>query len=248
MPELMLRVASRAASDVGVQRRASSGIVPRARPAALTGGSGPSGLDAHKRMTFAAFAVVGCLFFGVACSKSHSSAASGVTTASVAVASTGAPSVTAAAPSSTAAPRVTKATTTTFPKVIRVGNITFHVPQSWDVDGGPPRAYVGVLAGGRGDVTLRVETSFSGTIDSLAPTTCLGAPPSAPARVDLVDQGFRPVGDRTAEFRFWRSSCPDGDVKVEEHRAWLLPTSHIAIFEQRHESEVEEVVATAMVG
>jgi hypothetical protein len=63
-----------------------------------------------------------------------------------------------------------------------------------------------------------------------------------------VDQGFRPIGDRTAEFRFWRSSCPSGDVKVEDHRAWLLPVSHIAIFEQRHEPEVEGVVATAMVG
>lgn len=95
---------------------------------------------------------------------------------------------------------------------------------------------------------MRVETGFNGTIDSLAPTTCLGAPVTVPTRVDLIDQGFRPIGDRTAEFRFWRSSCPQGDVKVEEHRAWLLPVSHIAIFEQRHEVEVEAVVATAMVG
>jgi len=104
------------------------------------------------------------------------------------------------------------------------------------------------LAGGRGDVTLRVQTGFTGTIDSLLPKSCLGAPPQAPARVDLVDTGFRPVGDRTAEFRFWKSSCPDGDVKVEEHRAWLLPTSQIAIFEQRHEPEVEAIVASAEVG
>jgi len=50
-----------------------------------------------------------------------------------------------------------------------------------------------------------------------------------------------------AEFRLWKSSCPTGDVKVEEHRAWLLPLSQIAIFEQRHEAEVEAVVATATV-
>jgi hypothetical protein len=84
-------------------------------------------------------------------------------------------------------------------------------------------------------------------MDSLVPKTCLGAPPTPPARVDLVDQGFRPVGDRVAEFRLWKSSCPTGDVKVEEHRAWLLPISQIAIFEQRHEAVVEAVVATATV-
>lgn len=131
---------------------------------------------------------------------------------------------------------------------MRVGTITFHVPPSWGLDGGPPTAYVGILAGGRGDVTLRVQTGFVGSIDSLAPKTCLGAPPTAPTRVDLVDQGFKPFGDRTAEFRFWKSSCPSGDVKVEEHRAWVLPTSQIAVFEQRHEAEVEVVVATAMLG
>ncbi len=138
-------------------------------------------------------------------------------------------------------------TTKTFAKLIRVGTITFHAPESWDIAGGPPTAYVGVLAGGRGDIALRVQTGFTGPIDSLAPTTCLGAPPSAPASVDLVEQGFRPVGDRTAEFRFWRSSCPNGDLKVEEHRAWLLPVSQIAIFEQHHLPEVEAVVESALV-
>jgi hypothetical protein len=106
---------------------------------------------------------------------------------------------------------------------------------------------VGVLAGSRGDVTLRVETGFVGGIDSLEPKTCLGAPVAAPERVELVETGFRQVGDRVADFRFWRASCPAGDIKVEEHRAWLLPVSGIAIYEQRHEPEVEAVVATAQV-
>ena len=182
----------------------------------------------------------------VACSSGSGTkvAAPGVTTTAT-PSSVATPTTTAAA-SMTAAPVGT--TTTTFTKVVRVGAITFHVPLAWGLDGGPPTAYVGILAGGRADVTLRVQTGFAGTIDSLAPKTCLGFPPTVPTRVDLVDQGFRPVGDRTAEFRFWKSSCPSGDVRVEEHRAWLLPTSQIAVFEQRHETEVEAVVATAMVG
>ncbi len=190
---------------------------------------------------FVPVTVLACLLAGVSCSSEEAGSPAVTTQSTPPVPSTTASSATssAATPSSTA---------TTFSKTIAIGNITFHVPPSWGVDGGPPRAYVGVLAGGRGDVTLRVETGFDGTIDSLAPTRCLGAPVAAPARVDLIDQGFRPIGDRTAEFRFWRSSCPQGDLKIEEHRAWLLPISHIAIFEQRHEAEVEAVVATAMVG
>lgn len=147
-------------------------------------------------------------------------------------------------PVTTAAP----APTTTLPNRIVVGTVTFHAPPSWgSLAGAPGTTYVGVLAGGRGDITLRVETGFAGAIDALAPTTCLGAPVVAPARVELVESGFRPVGDKVAEFRFWRSSCPAGDIKVEEHRAWLLPVSGIAIFEQRHEPEVEAVVTTAQV-
>lgn len=55
------------------------------------------------------------------------------------------------------------------------------------------------------------------------------------------------MGDRTAEFRFWRFSCPEGQIKVEEHRVWYLPESRIGIVEQRHAAEVPDVVATAEV-
>ena len=192
-------------------------------------------------------ACVGVLLVLVACSgggSSTSGAAGSTTTTVAASASTTRPPETTPATTSTSTP----GPTTTLPKTIKVANITFHTPSSWDSTGAVPTFYVGILAGGKGDVTLRVQTGFAGTIDSLKPTTCLGAPPSTPASVDLADTGFKVVGDRTAEYRFWKSSCPNGDVKVEEHRAWLLPTSQIAIFEQRHEAQVEDVVATAHVG
>jgi hypothetical protein len=65
--------------------------------------------------------------------------------------------------------------------------------------------------------------------------------------VQLVESGFAPVGERTAEYRRWDFTCPGGAVKAEEHRVWLLPLSRVAIVEQRHAPEVIDVVATAEV-
>ncbi len=161
------------------------------------------------------------------------------------------PTIGISTPPTTGAPPPT--TAPPFPKTITVGAITFHVPLSWGVIGGgdaakPRIAFIGRLAGGAGDQHLRVQTGFTGTVDSLVPKTCLGHPSEAPERVELVESGFKPVGERTAQFRFWRAACPNGDGdNPEEHRAWLLPDSQIAIFEQRHAPEVETVVATAHV-
>ncbi len=134
------------------------------------------------------------------------------------------------------------------PKAITFGPITFYAPANWgQAGGGATTSYIGVLAGGRGDVNLRVTTGYTGTVDAFRPSECLGAPPEAPARVELVESGFAPVGNLTAEYRRWRFDCPNGDIKVEEHGVWLLPVSHIAIVEQRHAPEVADVVATAEV-
>ncbi len=134
------------------------------------------------------------------------------------------------------------------PKTITFGPVTFHTPSDWDkADGGATTAYIGVLAGGKGDVNLRVMTGYTGTVDALQPPECLGAPPSKPTRVELVESGFAPVGDLVAEYRRWQFTCPEGDIGDEEHSAWLLPVSRIAIVEQRHAPEVFDVVATAEV-
>jgi len=131
------------------------------------------------------------------------------------------------------------------PRTITFGPITFHVPSAWDIDvRQPDTAYVGVLAGGPADVFLRVMTNYTGTVDALQPTDCLGEP-TTPASTELLESGFAAVGGRTAEYRRWRLSCPEGDLEVEDLRVWLLPISHIAIVEQRPAPEVADVVTTA---
>ena len=134
------------------------------------------------------------------------------------------------------------------PKTITFGPLTFHAPAGWDIDvsdSDPTTAYVGVLAGGPGDVNLRVMTAYTGSVDALQPANCLEYPVEAPTSVELVDSGFAPVGDRNAEFRRWRLTCVNDGV--EEHGAWLLPVSHLAIVEQFHTPQVADVVATAEV-
>ncbi len=132
--------------------------------------------------------------------------------------------------------------------MITFGAITFHTPPNWDIsipDSDAATAYIGVLAGGAGDVDLRVMTGYTGTVDSLQPAVCLESPVEKPATVELLESGFAPVGNLTAEYRRWRFSCPIHGV--EEHRVWLLPVSGIAIVEQDQSPPVADVVATAEV-
>ncbi len=124
------------------------------------------------------------------------------------------------------------------PATITFGRITFHAPANWQIDVEGDTAYVGVLAGGPADVNLRVIRNFTGSIDALKPTICNEAPDESPSSVQAVESGFRPVGDRTAQFRLWRAMCARGS---EEHRAWVLPDSQIAIYEQVHEGHPENV-------
>lgn len=133
------------------------------------------------------------------------------------------------------------------PKVITFQNITFYAPTTWDIQITGDSAVVGVLAGGRGDVNLLVRTGFTGSIDTLVPTGCNEFPVERPSSVDVTESGFRPVGDRSAEFRLWTSNCPTRGLEV--HRAWVLPTSRIAIYEQVAEGHPENVsvVTTAEV-
>jgi hypothetical protein len=135
------------------------------------------------------------------------------------------------------------------PKVITFGNITFYAPTTWDIQigGNGNAAVIGRLAGGLGDVNLMVITNFTDSIDTLVPTECNEYPVERPSSVKVTESGFRPVGDRSAEFRLWTSTCPTRGLEV--HRAWVLPTSRIAIYEQVAEGHPENVsvVTTAEV-
>lgn len=142
-----------------------------------------------------------------------------------------------------------EAMVTRGPKAITFGNITFYAPTYW---GGPAEilgnsAVVGRLAGGRQSVNLLVITNFTDSIDALVPTVCNEFPVERPSSVEVTESGFRPVGDRSAEFRLWTSTCPTRGLEV--HRAWVLPASRIAIYEQSAEGNPENVtvVATAEV-
>jgi hypothetical protein len=106
------------------------------------------------------------------------------------------------------------------------------------------RGWIGYPAGGSLDLPLRFDVAFEGTIDDLKPPTeegCYhhGDPPYPAASVeDITAQtgdgmGFRKMGDRTAEYRMWRSNCPNDGTPQQIHQAWLLPDSNIAIYEQR---------------
>lgn len=130
-------------------------------------------------------------------------------------------------------------------RTLTFGRITFLAPKDWDIDVDGDTAYVGVLAGGPQDVALRVQRNASGPIDALKPEGCSrdGDAPEPATSVATVEQGLRPVGNRNAEYRRWKVTCPGGEVK--EHRAWLLPTSRIAIYEQVYDARNAAVVANA---
>jgi hypothetical protein len=212
----------------------------------------PTGRNVLDRLTPL---VAGALLLAGACARSGEPAPRAASSPSTppASASAGTPTqpagpgkaITPANPSPVASPAPSPATR--FPKTVTFGRIVFSVPQDWGIDAQGDTAFVGVLAGGLDDVALRVQRNFSGSIDSLRPTGCPreGDPPERALSVDTVETGFRPVGDRSAEYRLWRVTCATGGAR--EHRAWLLPTSKIAIYEQVHDSLSPEVVATAKV-
>ncbi|MCV7301428.1 hypothetical protein H7J93_17555 [Mycobacterium barrassiae] len=119
------------------------------------------------------------------------------------------------------------------------------------------RGVIGYPAGGDLDLPLRFDVAFEGTIDDLETpieTGCYhhGDPPYPAERVeDITAQtgdgtGLFKMGDRTAEYRVWRAVCPD-EQTPQVHRAWLLPDSDIAIYEQRPIEFNDAVVASMQV-
>ena len=132
-------------------------------------------------------------------------------------------------------------------KDVAVNNVTFHVPESWGLDRSGDNGSLGHLAGGPRDVQLSVTTSFTGSIDALAPKDCHveGGPPLRATEVKVIASGLTQMDGAKAEQRTFSIRCEGG--RVEEHRAWLLPVSKIAIFENRTTPDVEHVIAHATV-
>jgi hypothetical protein len=132
------------------------------------------------------------------------------------------------------------------------------LPEKWlvleDQESPASQGLIGYAAGGGLDLPLRFDVAFEGAIDDMKPpieTACYhhgDAPYPAVSVDDITAQtgdgtGFRPMGDRTAEYRVWRANCPD-EHTPQVHQAWLLPESDIAIFEQRATQFNDGVVAS----
>jgi hypothetical protein len=160
--------------------------------------------------------------------------------------------------SSTSAPPGTRNPAATTPTSTISGgrkvtweNVTFVIPAAWKDNasrGGfaaGPRIYdyKGYALG-----RLNAVSGFDGKIDELAPKACLRTDatsrPETPSGVVLVESGFAPIGDRTAEYRRWTATCTSG---VEEHRAWVLPVSRIAVYEVCHDNDTVAVASSALV-
>ena len=137
--------------------------------------------------------------------------------------------------------------------------IRVTLPEKWSVieDKKSPatRGLIGFAAGGGIDIPLRFDLAFDGAIDDMKPPTeqgCYhhGAPPYPAVSVDDITAqtgdgtGFRKMGDDTAEYRVWQANCPN-EAGPQLHRAWLLPDSNIAIYEQRA-TEFNEAVVQSM--
>jgi hypothetical protein len=121
-------------------------------------------------------------------------------------------------------------------KLIRFRNAVFSIPVHWHL-----RIRGGVGALGQLEPSLIVDRN-AGPIDAHPPTDCRT---DRATKVELVESGFAPVGDRTAEFRRWHLTCEGG--QNEDRRRWLLPQSQVLIDERFHDPENLNVVATAQV-
>jgi hypothetical protein len=129
---------------------------------------------------------------------------------------------------------------------VSFGQVEMDLPENWGVYASGNSAVVGILAGGNCDVPLRVEIHYAKGVESLVPTCCPQHwPPVAVTSVRAVESGFRPVGDKTAQFRRFTATCAEQTI---ERRAWLLPDAKVAIVEQQASPENDRVVRQMRVG
>lgn len=113
-------------------------------------------------------------------------------------------------------------------------NVTFHLPPSWNIAVNGETAVVGKLPAGERDSQLVVTKNFTLSIDDLAPK-----PDCHAGEVVVIDSGVRQLDGATADYREFVVRCPSG--RADAHRAWVLPESNIAIFENRASPDVDEV-------
>lgn len=189
-------------------------------------------------------AAVMAVVFAACSSPAHQSAPASTASSSTSSQTVASTSVTSPSTTSPSPPP------TRGPTTITRNNLTLHAPSGWVAEGRLNYFGFGPVPRPPGTALIALEAlfGFSDTIDSLKPGACEAQPgvnAPTPISVTLVDSGFRPVGDRTAEYRNWALVCPSG--LVEGHRAWLLPQSKIALYERCRMDGVSDAVATAEV-
>jgi hypothetical protein len=144
----------------------------------------------------------------------------------------------------------TSSPATRGPVTITKNNLTVHAPTGWVAEGSLNYFGFGPVPRPPGTALVAIEAlfGFTDSIDSLKPSACeaqTGNDRPTPTAVTVTETGFRPVGDRSAEYRNWSVSCPNGSS--EGHRAWLLPQSRIALYERCRMDANTAVVTTAEV-
>jgi hypothetical protein len=151
----------------------------------------------------------------------------------------------------TSAPAPTLAPPT---KEVSLGLVSVRIPQAWNEyhnasgPGSPFGAFGPTIHVKKGYAIARLNISaYDGSIDELAPRLCAQngqSPPIVPSSVRVLESGFAPVGDRTAQYRHWSAICPNGP---EEHRAWVLPVSKVAFWEACASDVIGTIVTNAVV-
>jgi hypothetical protein len=122
--------------------------------------------------------------------------------------------------------------------------------RSWDGCAGL-RLYRGELPGYEGGTY--VEHGPWGFATSTDPTPCPAPTGSQPAEGDVVvpgqagtgpvDQGFKPVGERTATYDQWFARCSESGFTFTP-RAWLLPQSQVLVVDVFGLPETEAILAS----
>jgi hypothetical protein len=197
-----------------------------------------------------------------ACSSSDDKASPRQPGSTLASATTTVPATVAAATPSSA-PNVSVPPPTSAPpstlapptRAVSLGLVDIRIPQSWkdgviqSGPGSPFGAFGPTIHVKKGYAIARLNiAAYDGSIDDLAPKYCSqtgqSAPALTPSSVRLLESGFAPVGDRTAEYRRWTAICPNGP---EEHRAWLLPVSKVVFWEACSTDIIGTIVTNAVI-
>jgi hypothetical protein len=152
------------------------------------------------------------------------------------------------------------------------GPVTFDVPPGWEAtEMGEASLCVAPVEGAgrswdgcaglwlyRGDLPGYEGGAYEehgpwGFATATDPTPCPAPPGGRPAKDDIVvpgqagtgpvDQGFKPVGDRTATYDQWFARCSESGFTFTP-RAWLLPQSEVLVVDVFGLPETEAILAS----